>query len=65
METICAAQQARKRACGLLMLAALLVSCMAQDSSSDTVRVKVIFEGEHLIHILLIALRLLESCGER
>jgi hypothetical protein len=41
-------QLARKRACGLLMLAALLVSSMAQDASSDTVRVKVVFEGEHV-----------------
>uniref|UniRef100_A0A383VZU1 Uncharacterized protein n=1 Tax=Tetradesmus obliquus TaxID=3088 RepID=A0A383VZU1_TETOB len=39
------AQQACKRACGLLVLAVLLVSSMAQDSSSDTVRVKVVFEG--------------------
>lgn len=40
------AQQACKRACGLLVLAVLLFSSMAQDSSSDTVRVKVVFEGE-------------------
>ncbi|KAF6262277.1 hypothetical protein COO60DRAFT_1625052 [Scenedesmus sp. NREL 46B-D3] len=35
-------RQARKRACGLLMLAMLLVSSIAQN---DTVRVKVLFEG--------------------
>jgi hypothetical protein len=47
METYCARQQARRRACGLVVLAALLVSSLAQDSSNDTVRVKVVFEGKH------------------
>jgi hypothetical protein len=47
MATYCAVQQARRRACGLMVLAALLVSSLAQDSSSDTVRVKVVFEGKH------------------